>query len=107
MCCETLVSHSFRALQLPMDMYLEPEYWAETGEMDVVEQHEMDVVTNKLFTVCPKQGHLEPGKKVVVECSFVHSHQGTSRLPVMLKLHRGREILVKLFVCVLVWAVSV
>lgn len=77
-----------------MDMYLEPEYWADTGDIDEIEQHEMDVVTNKLFSVKPKQGQLAPGGKVVVEFSFRHSHQGTSRLPVMLKIHRGREILV-------------
>ena len=77
-----------------MDMYLEPEYWADTGDIDEIEQHEMDVVTNKLFSVRPKQGQLPPGGKVVVEFIFRHSYQGTSRLPVMLKIHRGREILV-------------
>ena len=30
-----------RAFQFPEDMYLEPEYWADKGELDEVEQHEV------------------------------------------------------------------
>lgn len=83
-----------RAFQFPMDMYLEPEYWADTGEINYVEEHELDVVNNRLFSVKPKQGHLNVGERVIVECSYKHSHLGTSQLPVLLKINRGREIMV-------------
>ena len=53
-----------------MDMHLEPEYWAETGKLDEVERHELDVVNNKLFTVQPKNGKLLPGGQTTVVCSY-------------------------------------
>ena len=33
----------FRAFQFPEDLYLEPAYWAKTGEMDEVEKDEVRV----------------------------------------------------------------
>ena len=77
-----------------MDIYLEPEYWSETGQLDDVEKHELQVSTNKLFIVRPKRGILQVGASTVVECSFLHTSLGTSRLPVMLKINQGREIIV-------------
>ena len=59
-----------RAFQFPSDMHLEPEFWADTGRLDEVEQHQLDVTTNQLFTVAPKQGTLSPGDTVSVLCSF-------------------------------------
>ena len=59
-----------RAFQFPSDMHLEPEFWADTGRLDEVEQHQLDVTTNQLFTVAPKQGTLSPGETVSVLCSF-------------------------------------
>jgi len=53
-----------------MDMHLEPEYWAETGKLDEVERHELDVVNNKLFTVQPKSGKLQPRGRTTVVCSY-------------------------------------
>lgn len=53
-----------------MDMHLEPEYWAETGKLDEVERHELDVVSNEVFTVQPKSGKLQPGDRVTVKCSY-------------------------------------
>lgn len=84
-----------RAFQFPADMYLEPEYWAETGQLDAVEQHQLDVVKNGLFCVHPKQGCLGVGERVIVKCSYRHSHLGISQLPVLLKISRGREIMVR------------
>lgn len=83
-----------RAFKFPMDMYMEPEFWAESGKIDPVEQHELDVIRNSLFSITPKEGSLHPGEQAVVELSYTHSHQGTNRLPVLLKINRGREILV-------------
>ncbi len=84
-----------RAFQFPGSMYLEPEYWAESGQLDEVEQHELNITDNELFTVQPKRGLLKPGAATTVIASFKHTHIGTSRLPVLLKINRGREILVR------------
>ena len=85
-----------RAFKFPMDMYMEPEFWAETGKIDPVEQHETDVVKNSIFSIHPKDGTLNPGEGVMVKLTYSHSHTGTNRLPVLLKINRGREIMVSL-----------
>ena len=51
-------------------MHLEPEYWAETGELDDVERHELNVLENELFTVHPKTGQLNPGDRTTVTVSY-------------------------------------
>ncbi len=76
-------------------MYLEPVYWAESGQLDEVEKHELNITDNELFTVHPKRGLLEPGAMTTVVASFKHTHIGTSKLPVLFKINRGREILVR------------
>ena len=83
-----------RAFKFPMDLYMEPEFWAETGKIDPVEQHETDVVKNSIFSIHPKDGTLNPGESVMVKLTYSHSHTGTNRLPVLLKINRGREIMV-------------
>ena len=83
-----------RGFQFPADMYLEPEYWSETGCLNATEQHELDVVKNGLYTVTPKKGHLSIGERVIVRCCYHHSNLGLSQLPVLLKINRGREIMV-------------
>ena len=75
-------------------MYLEPEYWAETGQLDEVERHELDVVSNAMFSVEPQQGVLAPGGRALVCFSYSHARQGRSRLPTLLKISKGREVLV-------------
>ncbi|XP_078326129.1 cilia- and flagella-associated protein 65-like isoform X1 [Crassostrea virginica] len=77
----------------PTDLQLELEYWAETGEFDEDELHEMKVMDNKLFSIEPQQGKLEPGECKTVSFTYRHTMAGTDRLPVLLKLARGREIL--------------
>ena len=59
-----------RAFQFPIDMHLEPEYWAETGQLDDVERHELNVLENELFTVHPKTGQLSPGDRTTVTVSY-------------------------------------
>ena len=49
---------------------------------------------NKLFSITPKKGQLEPGDSQTVTFTYRHIMAGTDRLPVLLKLARGREILV-------------
>ena len=59
-----------RAFQFPTDMHLEPEYWADSGRLDEVERHELNIIDNELFSVSPKKGVLQPGDSVQVTCSF-------------------------------------
>lgn len=54
----------------------------------------MKVMDNKLFTIEPKTGRLEPGECQTVSLKYKHNMAGTDRLPVLLKLARGREVLV-------------
>ncbi|PIK59519.1 putative coiled-coil domain-containing protein [Apostichopus japonicus] len=81
------------AFLFPTDMHLELEYWAETGEFDMEELHEMRVMDNKLFSIEPRQGQLAPGQEQAISFSYRHEFAGTDRLPVMFKVSRGREIL--------------
>lgn len=81
------------AFLFPSDLHLELEYWAETGEFDEDELHEMKVMDNNLFTIEPRKGFLQPGECATVTFTYRHTMAGTDRLPVLLKLARGREIL--------------
>lgn len=81
------------AFLFPSDLQLELEYWAETGEFDEDELHEMKVMDNRLFDVEPRKGKLHPGETATVTLTYKHTMAGTDRLPVLLKLARGREIL--------------
>ncbi|XP_015214914.2 cilia- and flagella-associated protein 65 [Lepisosteus oculatus] len=77
----------------PADQQIELEYWAESGEFDPTELHEMRVQDNKLFSVSPRSGKLLPGQQRAIQLSYRHDFAGTDRLPVLLKLSHGREIL--------------
>lgn len=81
------------AFLFPSDLQIELEYWAETGEFDEDELHEMKVMDNKLFSVTPQEGKLQPGECRTVSFTYRHTMSGTDRLPVLLKLARGREVL--------------
>ncbi|XP_041374433.1 cilia- and flagella-associated protein 65-like [Gigantopelta aegis] len=81
------------AFLFPCDLQLELEYWSETGEYDEDELHEMKVMDNGLFSIEPKQGKLAPGECRKVTLTYRHTMAGTDRLPVLLKLAGGREIL--------------
>ncbi|KAM9305712.1 cilia- and flagella-associated protein 65 [Gastrophryne carolinensis] len=77
----------------PADQQIELEFWAETWEFDPSEIHQMRIQDNKLFTVSPKSGALRPGQQQTVQLSYRHDFVGTDRLPVLLKVSHGREIL--------------
>lgn len=55
----------------------------------------MKVQDNKLFTIEPKKGHLEPGEMVRIKMVYKHLFTGQNRLPVLLKIAKGREIMVR------------
>lgn len=82
------------AFLYPSDLQLELEYWAETGEYDEDELHEMQVMDSKLFSIEPRGGKLLPGESHTVTLTYSHTLIGTNRLPVLFKVMRGREILV-------------
>ena len=81
------------AFQFPNDMYLEPEYWADTEELDQFEEKELYLMQNSIFSVEKKSGSLAPRESRVIKCSHKHKLAGESVLPVLLKIRRGREVL--------------
>ncbi|XP_029981230.1 cilia- and flagella-associated protein 65 [Sphaeramia orbicularis] len=81
------------AFLFPDDQEIELEYWAETGEFSSTELHQMKIQDNHLFSITPCSGTLHPGQQRAVKFSYSHDFTGTDRLPVVLKLSYGREIL--------------
>ncbi|XP_073503479.1 cilia- and flagella-associated protein 65 isoform X2 [Phyllobates terribilis] len=77
----------------PADQQIELEFWAETWEFDPSEIHQMRIQDNKLFTINPKSGNLKPGQQQTLQLTYRHDFVGTDRLPVLLKVSHGREIL--------------
>jgi hypothetical protein len=57
----------------------------------------MKIQDNKLFVVEPKKGNLEPGQTARVTITYRHLFIGQSKLPVLFKIAKGREILVTFF----------
>ncbi|KAM4626898.1 cilia- and flagella-associated protein 65 [Discoglossus pictus] len=79
---------------LPADQQIELEFWAETWEFDQSEIHQMQIQDNKLFAISPKSGILNPGQQQTVKLLYRHDFIGSDRLPVLLKVSHGREILI-------------
>ncbi|KAF4109419.1 cilia- and flagella-associated protein 65 isoform X1 [Onychostoma macrolepis] len=78
---------------LPEDQQIELEYWAESGDFSPSELHLMKIQDHRLFSVSPHSGKLLPGQQRTVQFTYRHDFVGTDRLPVLLKLSHGREIL--------------
>ncbi|XP_065416527.1 cilia- and flagella-associated protein 65 isoform X3 [Chrysemys picta bellii] len=81
------------AFLFPSDQKIDVEHWAENTEFNPSELHQMRVQDNQLFSVSPKSGRLFPGQEQTVLLSHRHDFIGTDRLPVLLKVSHGREIL--------------
>uniref|UniRef100_A0A6I8PQC0 Cilia and flagella associated protein 65 n=1 Tax=Ornithorhynchus anatinus TaxID=9258 RepID=A0A6I8PQC0_ORNAN len=77
----------------PSDQRISPDFWAEKMDLTPQELHQMRVQDNQLFSIAPRAGCLDPGQEQTVELTYRHSFPGTDRLPVLLKVSRGREIL--------------
>ncbi|KAI4873066.1 hypothetical protein NFI96_025495 [Prochilodus magdalenae] len=77
----------------PEDQQIELEYWAESGEFTASELHQIKVQDNRLFSISPRSGKLQPGQRKAVQLTYRHDFAGMYRLPVLLKLSHGREIL--------------
>jgi len=56
---------------------------------------QLKVMSRKLFRVEPKSGKLSPGESCTITVTYEHLTIGTDRLPVVFKISRGREILVR------------
>ncbi|PAA81244.1 hypothetical protein BOX15_Mlig015079g2 [Macrostomum lignano] len=79
---------------MPEELQMDLEFWAETGEYTEEELHHLKVQGQRLFSVTPSKGQLEPGAQVVIRAAYSHRVPGTDRLPVLLKVNKGREILI-------------
>ncbi|XP_030045297.1 cilia- and flagella-associated protein 65 [Microcaecilia unicolor] len=77
----------------PVDQQIEMECWAESGEYDPNEFQHLRIQDSKLFTISPKSGNLNPGQHQILQLTYRHDVIGTDRLPVLLKVSHGREIL--------------
>lgn len=79
---------------MPEELQMDLEFWAETGEYSEEEMHHLKVQGQRLFNVQPAKGQLDPGAQAVIRASYSHTAPGTDRLPVLLKVNKGREILI-------------
>ncbi|KAH9495755.1 Cilia- and flagella-associated protein 65 [Bulinus truncatus] len=78
----------------PKDVELEMGFWMDDGERDSDELQDIKVMENKFFEITPKKGTLKSGETINVTFQYSHTMVGTSRLPVLLKIARGREIMI-------------
>ncbi|NXW67838.1 CFA65 protein, partial [Hirundo rustica] len=81
------------AFLFPSDQKMDLEHWAENVDFTPQELHQMRIQDNQLFRVSPKSGTLLPGQEKSVQLSHRHDFIGTDRLPVLLKISYGHEIL--------------
>ncbi|NWX33327.1 CFA65 protein, partial [Notiomystis cincta] len=81
------------AFLFPSDQKMDVELWAEEADFTPQELHQMRIQDNQLFSVSPKSGRLLPGQEGSVQLSHRHDFIGTDRLPVLLKISYGHEIL--------------
>ncbi|KAM9009589.1 cilia- and flagella-associated protein 65 isoform 7-T7 [Ara ararauna] len=81
------------AFLFPSDQKMDMEHWAEDAEFSSCELHEMRIQDNQLFSVSPKSGKLLPGQEESIQLSHRHDFTGIDRLPVLLKVSYGHEIL--------------
>ncbi|BFZ22011.1 hypothetical protein BsWGS_25049 [Bradybaena similaris] len=98
-CTITIMFHNDRtvlcewAFLFSKDMQMEMGNWTESGDCAQEQLHEMKVKDNKLFEVSPKNGALKPGDSASVTFTYLHTMPGTNQMPVILKIFRGREIM--------------
>ncbi|XP_005049550.1 PREDICTED: coiled-coil domain-containing protein 108 isoform X2 [Ficedula albicollis] len=81
------------AFLFPSDQKMDMEHWAEDADFTPQELRQMRIHDNQLFSVSPKSGTLLPGQQKSVQLSHRHDFIGTDRLPVLLKISYGHEVL--------------
>lgn len=52
----------YRAFQVSSDVWLKPEFWADSIKPDDIEEHESFILDNKVFTIEPQKGVLNTGE---------------------------------------------
>ena len=50
---------------------------------------------NEVFSVSPREGRLSPGERQTLTVTYRHAFAGCNKLPVLLKIAHGREVLVR------------
>ncbi|XP_032920268.1 cilia- and flagella-associated protein 65 isoform X1 [Catharus ustulatus] len=81
------------AFLFPSDQKMDMEHWAEDADFTPQELRQMRIHDNQIFSVSPKSGTLLPGQEKSVQLSYRHDFIGTDRLPVLLKISYGHEVL--------------
>ncbi|XP_063674986.1 cilia- and flagella-associated protein 65-like isoform X4 [Bolinopsis microptera] len=82
------VSSSFRFL-FPPDLCLDMATWAEDKVEDATRAQER-------FNIEPREGTIKPGDTLSLMFTYRHGSEGIEELPILLKLSRGREIMLQL-----------
>lgn len=54
----------------------------------------MKIQDNKLFTIEPTKGRLEPEEIVQIKITYKYIFVGQNKLPILMKIAKGREIMV-------------
>lgn len=58
----------------------------------------MKIQDNKLFTIEPTKGHLDPDEVVQIKITYKYLFVGQSKLPILMKIAKGREIMVSFYI---------
>ncbi|KAL3321001.1 hypothetical protein Ciccas_000323 [Cichlidogyrus casuarinus] len=77
----------------PEDLKLKLDYWVESGEFTEAELNEFKSQTCNLFDIRPRKFTLEKGQMRSLTIIYRHITAGTHRLPVLMKIMGGREIM--------------
>lgn len=85
------------SLMLRTENQVDMENWVDLGEPPTErDQHEADVVENKILDCFPRGGVLEPGERTMVSLTYVHDFLGQHRLPMLLDVKHGKRVHVAL-----------
>ncbi|KAL5256774.1 hypothetical protein ACHWQZ_G011893 [Mnemiopsis leidyi] len=82
------VASSFRFL-FPPDLCLDMATWAEDRVEDASRAQER-------FDIEPREGTIKPGDTLSLIFTYRHGSEGVEELPILLKLSRGREVMLQL-----------
>jgi len=82
-------------LKLPTDEEVEMESWADAGEPTEVEMEYENILDSHIFQISPRKGNLEPNEHMAITFKYQYSsldYHGVHRVPMVLKLHDGKQI---------------
>lgn len=64
------ICFSDRSFLFPEDQQIELESWAESAELSPTELLQMKVQDNRMFSVSPRSGKLQPGQQRAVQFTY-------------------------------------